>query len=208
MPEREAHTRQGMVWIEGGTFRMGSDRHYPEEAPAHQVRVDGFWIDRTPVTNRQFREFVKATGYVTFAEIAPDPKDYPGALPHMLRAGSLVFTPPKHAVDLRDWSQWWQFKFGADWRRPYGAAQLDQRPPRPPGGPHRLPGRRGLRQVGRQGAADRGRVGVRRARRARWRRVRLGRRVRARRPPDGEHLAGRISRTRTRASTATSAPRP
>jgi sulfatase modifying factor 1 len=109
-----------MVWIAGGTFRMGSDRHYPEEAPAHPVRVDGFWIDRTPVTNRQFREFVKATGHVTFAEIRPDPKDYPGALPHMLRAGSLVFAPPKHAVDLLDWSQWWQFKFGADWRRPYG----------------------------------------------------------------------------------------
>ena len=109
-----------MVWIEGGAFRMGSDRHYPEEAPAHRVRVDGFWIDRTPVTNRQFREFVKATGHVTFAEIAPDPKDYPGALPHMLRAGSLVFSPPKGAVDLNDWSQWWRFRFGADWRRPYG----------------------------------------------------------------------------------------
>jgi formylglycine-generating enzyme len=117
---REAGLPQEMVWIEGGTFRMGSDRHYPEEAPAHHVRVDGFWIDRTPVTNRQFRAFVKATGYVTAAEIAPDPKDYPGALPHMLRAGSLVFTPPKHAVDLADWSQWWAFRFGADWRRPYG----------------------------------------------------------------------------------------
>jgi formylglycine-generating enzyme len=117
---RETRAPQGMVWIEGGTFRMGSDRHYPEEAPAHQVRVDGFWIDRTPVTNRQFREFVKATGHVTFAEMPPDPKDYPGALPHMLRAGSLVFTPPKHAVDLSDWSQWWQLKFAADWRRPYG----------------------------------------------------------------------------------------
>jgi sulfatase modifying factor 1 len=110
----------GMVWIESGTFRMGSDRHYPEEAPAHRVRVDGFWIDRTPVTNRQFREFVKATGYVTFAEIPPDPNDYPGALPHMLRAGSLVFSPPKGLVDLSDWSQWWQLKFGASWRRPYG----------------------------------------------------------------------------------------
>jgi sulfatase modifying factor 1 len=99
---------------------MAHDRHYPEEAPAHPVRVDGFWIDRTLVTNRQFREFVKATGHVTLAEIPPDPKDYPGALPRMLKAGSLVFSPPKHAVDLRDWSQWWQFKFGADWRRPYG----------------------------------------------------------------------------------------
>jgi sulfatase modifying factor 1 len=117
---RETGAPQGMASIEGGMFRMGSDRHYPEEAPAHLVRVDGFWIDRTPITNRQFHEFVKATSYVTLAEIPPDPKDYPGALPRMLRAGSLVFSPPKHAVDLRDWSQWWQLKFGADWRRPYG----------------------------------------------------------------------------------------
>src|SRR5499433_2770929 len=109
-----------MVFIPGGTFRMGSDKHYPEEAPVHRVSVDGFWIDHTPVTNRDFRRFVNATGYVTFAEIPPDPKDYPGALPRMLKAGSLVFTPPKHAVDTRDWSQWWNFKFGANWRRPYG----------------------------------------------------------------------------------------
>jgi formylglycine-generating enzyme required for sulfatase activity len=112
--------RAGMVWIPGGTFRMGSDKHYPEEAPEHSVKVGGFWIDRTPVTNRDFRKFVNATGYVTFAEIKPNARDYPGAQPHMLKAGSLVFTPPKHAVDLRDWSQWWNFKFGADWRRPTG----------------------------------------------------------------------------------------
>ena len=109
-----------MIHVPGGTFRMGSDDHYPEEAPAHRVTVDGFWIDRTPVTNDQFRKFVNASGYVTFAEVRPDPKDYPGALPHMLKAGSLVFSPPKHAVALRDWSQWWSFKFGADWRHPYG----------------------------------------------------------------------------------------
>ena len=80
-----------MVQIPGGTFAMGSDRHYPEEAPIHRVTVDGFWMDPTPVTNRQFREFVEATSYVTFAEIAPRAEDYPGALPHMLKAGSLVF---------------------------------------------------------------------------------------------------------------------
>src|SRR5215471_10972339 len=88
-----------VVWIRGGTFRMGSDKHYPEEAPVHRVTVGGFWIDRIPVTNRQFREFVKATGYVTFAEVVPDPKDYPGALPNILNPGSLVFNPPKHPVD-------------------------------------------------------------------------------------------------------------
>ena len=109
-----------MVFVPGGEFRMGSDRHYPEEAPVHRVSVGAFWIDATPVTNRQFRRFVNATNHVTFAEIAPDPKDYPGALPHMLKAGSLVFTPPDAPVDLKDWSQWWRFKFGADWRRPYG----------------------------------------------------------------------------------------
>jgi formylglycine-generating enzyme len=118
-PESSRHA--DMVWIPSGTFYMGSDKHYAEEAPVHRVTVDAFWIDRTPVTNRQFREFVRATGHVTFAEIVPDPKDYPGALPNMLKAGSLVFNPPKHPVDdMRDWSQWWTFKFGANWRRPYG----------------------------------------------------------------------------------------
>ena len=99
---------------------MGSDRHYAEEAPSHLVTVDGFWIDVTPVTNRQFAEFVRATSHVTFAETVPDPKDYPGSLPHLIFAGSLVFTPPKHRVDLGDWSQWWTLLEGANWRRPYG----------------------------------------------------------------------------------------
>ncbi len=119
-PQPGAPPYPGMIWIAGGTFRMGSDKHYPEEAPVHRVTVDGYWIDSAPVTNREFRKFVNAAGHVTFAEIKPDPKDYPGALPHKLKAGSLVFTPPKHAVDLGDWSQWWNFKFGANWRRPYG----------------------------------------------------------------------------------------
>lgn len=121
-----------MVQIPGGRFRMGSDRHYPEEAPIHQVMVDDFWMDRAPVTNRQFREFVQATGYVTFAEIAPDPKDYPGAPRHMLKAGSLVFDPPGHPVDLANIANWWSFVFGANWRRPYGRnssiAGLDNHP--------------------------------------------------------------------------------
>lgn len=109
-----------MIWIPGGMFRMGSDRHYPEEAPAHQVTVDGFWIERTPVTNRQFKNFVRATGYVTTAEMPPDPKDYPGALPEMLYAGSLAFSPLPRVTDLGDLSQWWTFMKGADWRHPYG----------------------------------------------------------------------------------------
>jgi formylglycine-generating enzyme len=109
----------GMVWIPGGRFIMGSDRHYPEEAPAHPVTVDGFWMDETPVTNRRFMAFVEATGHVTMAEKAPDPKDYPVALPEMLRAGSLLFVRPK-SVSGPDISQWWTFKFGANWRRPLG----------------------------------------------------------------------------------------
>ena len=116
----EPDLREGMVRIPCGTFLMGSDSHYPEEAPVHRVSVDSFLIDRTPVTNRQFKQFVRATGYITSAEIPPDPTYYPGALPHMLFAGSLVFTPPKHPVDLRDWSQWWDFIRDADWRHPYG----------------------------------------------------------------------------------------
>ncbi len=99
---------------------MGSARHYPEERPVHQVTVDGFFMDATPVTNRQFGAFVAATGHVTYAELRPNPKDYPGALPHMLKAGSLVFTSPDHPVDLRDPGQWWEFRFRANWRRPYG----------------------------------------------------------------------------------------
>jgi formylglycine-generating enzyme len=110
----------GMLLLPGGTFRMGSDRHYPEEAPVHRVAVDSFFMDRTPVTNRQFKEFVRATGHVTTAEVPPDPKDYPGALSHMLYAGSLVFAAPRQVADLRDWSQWWMFMKGADWRHPYG----------------------------------------------------------------------------------------
>jgi sulfatase modifying factor 1 len=129
---RPWETTEGMVFAEGGTFRMGSDHHYAEEAPAHQVTVDAFWIDETPVTNAQFRAFVEATGHVTFAEITPRAEDYPGALPHMLRAGSLMFNPPSQAVDLRDWSQWWKFQFGAQWRKPYGAGSsikgLDEHP--------------------------------------------------------------------------------
>jgi formylglycine-generating enzyme len=116
----ETQDRADMAFIPGGTFRMGSDNHYPEEAPAHRVTVGDFWIDRTPVTNREFRKFVNATGHVTLAEVTPEPKDYPGALPHMLKPASLVFTPPRHPVDMRDWTQWWTFKFGANWRRPYG----------------------------------------------------------------------------------------
>jgi sulfatase modifying factor 1 len=108
-----------MVWIPGGSFQMGSDGHYPEEAPVRTATVKGFWMDRTPVTNAQFRKFVSETGYVTFAELAPKAADYPGSLPEMLHPGSIVFIKPKKRVDLRNCS-WWQFVLGADWRHPLG----------------------------------------------------------------------------------------
>jgi formylglycine-generating enzyme len=109
-----------MLWIPGGTFRMGSDRFYPEEAPVHRVTVDGFWIDKHPVTNAKFQRFVEATGYVTTAEIPPDPEDYPGINPELLVAGSSVFVQPPGHVPLRNYANWWQFVPGATWRHPYG----------------------------------------------------------------------------------------
>ena len=109
-----------MIAVPGGIFNMGSDRHYREEAPVHRVSVDRFWMDRTPVTNRQFKDFVKATGHVTFAEAAPDPQDYAGTPPDKLYAGSLVFSQPSRPVDQGDFTQWWSLLRGADWRHPYG----------------------------------------------------------------------------------------
>jgi sulfatase modifying factor 1 len=115
-----AASTEGMRRLEGGIFRMGSERYYPEEAPVRKVRVDAFWIDETPVTNRQFARFVEATGHRTAAEIAPDPKDYPGMPPQMAQAGSLVFEPPPRPTGTADPLSWWRFAFGADWRRPTG----------------------------------------------------------------------------------------
>ena len=109
-----------MIWIPGGVFNMGSDKHYAEEAPVHPVKVDGFWIDRTPVTNREFRNFVRETGYVTYAEIAPDPKDYPGALPPYAETRLAGIRSAEASRGFADWSTWWTFKLGASWKRPYG----------------------------------------------------------------------------------------
>ncbi len=130
--QSDAPLDPGMVCLPGGTFRMGSNRHYPEEAPEHRVTVSSFRIDLTPVTNRAFRQFIEATGYVTLAEQPPNLEDYPGALPHMLNPGSLVFTPPRRRVPLNDWSQWWRFELGVNWRHPYGRSRarsgLDHHP--------------------------------------------------------------------------------
>jgi formylglycine-generating enzyme required for sulfatase activity len=117
---RKGQVAEDMVFVAGGSFRMGSDHHYPEEAPAHRVRVDSFQIDATPVTNAQFARFVAETGHVTLAEREPNPADYPGAQPDMLRPASVVFTPTQGPVDLSQPMQWWRYVFDADWRRPLG----------------------------------------------------------------------------------------
>lgn len=109
-----------MVWIPGGLFTMGSDNHYAEEAPAHRVKVDGFWMDRCPVTNRDFLAFVEATGYQTLCEKEPDLALYPGASAAMKDPASVVFVKPAAPVDLRNPYLWWQFIRGANWRSPQG----------------------------------------------------------------------------------------
>jgi len=113
-------TLDSMVRVDGGAFMMGSDSHYPEEAPAHQVTVDGFWIDRYPVTNAEFAAFVDQTGYVTLAEQVPNPEDYPGAKPELLTPASVVFRKPPSRIDLGNHYEWWSYVPGADWRHPYG----------------------------------------------------------------------------------------
>jgi len=110
----------GMVWIEGGRFQMGSDAFYPEERPQRPVQVDGFWIDAVPVTNRRFAAFVDATGWVTLAERPADPRDYPGAPPKMLVPASSVFDPIPGVATLAVPLSWWSYVPGASWRHPYG----------------------------------------------------------------------------------------
>jgi len=106
------------VWIPPGAFIMGSDHDYPEEAPPHPVRVEGFWMDRHEVSNAQFAAFVAATGYRTLAERGLSPEQYPGLPPEMYRPGSMVFVPPDNlAVSAM---QWWTFVPGAQWRHPQG----------------------------------------------------------------------------------------
>ena len=122
----------GMVWIPGTTFLMGSDRHYPEEAPTRKVTADGFWIDQAPVTNREFDRFVRKTRHVTMAERAPDPAAYPGAQPELLVPFSSVFVSPGRPVSLADPYNWWQAVPGADWRHPTGpGSSIRNRPDHP-----------------------------------------------------------------------------
>jgi sulfatase modifying factor 1 len=121
---------EGMVWIPGGEFMMGArvtghgSGEMPmasnDAEPLHRVRVDGFWMDKTTVTNEEFEKFVKATGYVTIAERAPTREEFPTAPEENLVAGSVVFAPPDHEVPLDDHFQWWTYVKGANWRHPLG----------------------------------------------------------------------------------------
>jgi sulfatase modifying factor 1 len=111
----------GMVWIPGGTFKMGSeDPRFPEAHPVHTVTVHGFWMDITEVTNEQFERFIQATGYRTIAERPPDPKQFPGIPPEGLKPFSSVFTPPAGDDPARDMLDWWKPVYGADWKHPQG----------------------------------------------------------------------------------------
>ncbi len=121
---------EGMVWIPGGTYLAGNDGSEASvhEGPAHTVQIDGFWMDETEVTNAQFREFVEETGYVTIAERPIDweeikknvPPGTPKPADSILQPGSMVFSPPDYPVSLNDYSQWWAWVIGANWRHPYG----------------------------------------------------------------------------------------
>lgn len=108
-----------MVVIPGGTFVMGSEE-FPDSRPLHPVTVDSFWMDAHEVTNEQFQQFVEATGYSTVAERALDPKDFPGVPVENLLPGSVVFSPPAHAVPLDNPLQWWRYVAGASWKHPEG----------------------------------------------------------------------------------------
>jgi formylglycine-generating enzyme len=120
----------GMVWIPGGEFSMGAQdspagdmvgmQATTDSRPIHRVYVDGFFMNKTDVTNAQFAEFVKATGYITVAEKTPTAEEFPGAPPENLYAGGIVFTPPDHTVELNNHFQWWKYVKGANWRHPTG----------------------------------------------------------------------------------------
>ena len=111
----------GMTWIPGGQFWMGAQEdQMPDAKPWHRVYVDGYWMDKTEVTNEQFARFVKATRYVTVAERKPRQEDFPNAPPDKLVAGSVVFSPPDHPVPLDNHFRWWNYVSGANWRHPEG----------------------------------------------------------------------------------------
>jgi formylglycine-generating enzyme required for sulfatase activity len=130
--ETAISSTEGMVWIPGGEFLMGAadNEGRPDEYPQHKVKLDGFWMDATEVTNAQFRKFVESTGYITTAEKDVDWNELKKQLPEgtekphdsLLKAASLVFTPPSFQVPLDNVSHWWSWEKGASWKHPEGPA--------------------------------------------------------------------------------------
>ncbi len=195
-------TPAGMAWIPGGEFSMGANdppdmdevgmKATEDARPIHRVYVDGFFMDKTDVTNAEFAKFVKATGYVTIAERKPRAEDFPEAPPEKLVAGSVVFKAPDHPVPLDNHLQWWTYVPGANWRHPNGPGSNIKGKDDYPVVHIRLSGCRSLCEVGRQTTADRGGVGVRRARRPDRKTLRVGRLVPAGWKVDGEHASGKF----------------
>ena len=118
--ERSVSPVKGMVLVPGGTDTIGSLDFYPEERPLRDVEIADLWMDEHPVTNAQFRRFVKDTGHVTIAELVPDPADFPDADPADLVPGSQVFVGTPGPVPLDDWTRWWAWIPAANWRHPEG----------------------------------------------------------------------------------------
>jgi sulfatase modifying factor 1 len=118
--ERKASNVKNMVFIDGGSFIMGSEKFYPEEKPEHKVTVGSFWMDKSPVTNEEFGTFVSATNYVTVAERPLNPSDFPGVAKETLLPGSMVFKKRNEAVDLKNYVNWWRWVIGANWNHPHG----------------------------------------------------------------------------------------
>ncbi len=115
------NNHENMALIPAGTFWMGSaEASFIDVRPVHQVRLKRFWMDKTEVTNEQFKKFVDATHYVTIAEIKPEAKDFPGAPPENLVAGAMVFAPPAQPVSLHSHYEWWRYVPGANWLHPEG----------------------------------------------------------------------------------------
>ena len=121
-------SKKETIWLEPSAFLMGSESHYADEAPVREVKLNGFWMDATVVTNEEFAAFVEATGYVTVAERPLNPSDYPGADPFLLVPGSMVFQMTKGPVDLRNIANWWAYVPHASWKQPEGAGSgIDDR---------------------------------------------------------------------------------
>ena len=191
-PARGRPPGKGMRWIPTGEFRMGSEDFYPEEAPVTQVALDGFWIDERPVTVAEFRRFVRATGHVTVAERPLDAEQYPDGDPDLLLPGALVFHQTPGPVDLDDYSNWWTYVPGANWRNPEGpGSTLDGRDRHPVTQVAFEDAEAYARWAGKD-VAHRGGMGVRSPGGFGRCGVRLGRRVHAQGKGDGQHVAWRV----------------